>query len=195
MTTPFAFPRIHSFPPFYTKQPNATVLNNQIESWCLIILSYCRHYQVTLISREGTPLYLQIPGLDLASLPPILENSEIDRLCSTDFRLHIASQLINKLGRGEYIDPKRPARGLYVHFTPLEQLADSLYQHIRDTGQLGTIFTVYELTKDETAGVPDTLRNMDPDLLAIVLKRILAKQGRAQILLDEHNEIGGVKMT
>lgn len=194
MTTPFAFPRIHSFPPFYTKQPNATILHGQVESWCLIILDYCRHYQVTLISREGTPLYLQIPGLDLTALPPILENKEIDRLCSTEFRLLITSQLINQMGRGEYIESKRPARGLYVHYTPLEQLADSLHQYVRETGQLGTILTIYELTKDETAGVPDALRNMDPALLAIVLKRILAKQGRAQLLLDDDNEIGGVKM-
>lgn len=193
MASPFEFPKIHSFPPFYTKQPNATILANQLESWCNVIVAYCRHYRISRISREGDVLHLQIPQLDVKSLPPLFLNPAIDRACSTDFCHVITSHLVNTLHHGEYVDPKSPGRGLYVFFYSLERWGDILYQHIADSGQLGTIFTIFELTHPEHSAGPLEIHNMDPSLLGHVLRRVLVKQGKANLLMGEDNEIGGVK--
>jgi ESCRT-II complex subunit VPS25 len=59
---------------------------------------------------------------------------------------------------------------------------------------LGTILTVYELTKNDDSGLPPDLFNLDDALLIKVIKDVLIKSGKAQILMNENNEIGGVKI-
>lgn len=46
----FSFPKIHTFPPFYTLQPNTTTLQVQLTSWSSIIRSYCRHQRLFKLS-------------------------------------------------------------------------------------------------------------------------------------------------
>ncbi|PVU98840.1 hypothetical protein BB559_001241 [Furculomyces boomerangus] len=40
--TPFEFPKIHDFPPFYTKQPVEATWLNQKKMWIELILDYCK---------------------------------------------------------------------------------------------------------------------------------------------------------
>lgn len=191
MLSPFVFPKIHSFPPIYTKQPNATILTSQYESWTRIILEYCQYYQITLISWDGEPLYLQINGLDIDKIPSLFENPGLERSCSFDFRHAILSHLINHQHCGDYIDSKHPKRGLHVFYNAPDKLGDILYLHISDSGQLGTIFTIYELTCGDMP-IPNVFRNMDSVFLGYVLKRTLVRNGKAHLLLTD-DEIGGVK--
>ena len=46
----FIFPAIHSFPPFYTLQPNTTTREAQLRHWSKLIQSYCRHYRLFKLS-------------------------------------------------------------------------------------------------------------------------------------------------
>ena len=85
-----------------------------------------------------------------------------------------------------------------------------LYEYVVNTGQQGTVLTLYELTKgagdDEyenegdveavvsSGGLPLELRNLDEELLVKVIKEYLIKQGKAQLLMTDSNEIGGVKI-
>ena len=39
--TPFAFPGVHEFAPFYTLQPNPETAAIQVDLWARLILSFC----------------------------------------------------------------------------------------------------------------------------------------------------------
>lgn len=188
--TMFEFPKIHSFPPFYTKQRNATILENQLDAWCLLILAYCEHYRVYSLLPVGAALSLQDPG----ELPSFFENKEIDRTVLDDFRRTIFNHLIHKLGRAAYVDPKKQDAGILIYWRTLAEWAKILHDHVESTGQLGTILTVYELTRLEDSAVDENLRNIDSNLFKRILE-VLMKQGKAQILPgEEAGEIGGVKI-
>lgn len=54
---PFPFPPIHSFPPFYTLQPNATTREAQVGTWSTIIRDYCRRRRLyTLVLSDAAAL-------------------------------------------------------------------------------------------------------------------------------------------
>lgn len=195
MSASFEFPKIHSFPPLYTKQPNLTILHNQLESWCEIILSYCQHYKITSLSLLGAILYTQLNNIDINKIPPLFENKKISRIVNDEFKSIIFKHLIHKLGRADYINPKQPENGLLIYWKTLVEWGTHLYDYVERTGQLGSVLTVYELTKLEDLGVDEDLKNLDYNLLVKVLKNVLIKQGRAQILMNEDGtQIGGVKI-
>ncbi|KAK6456995.1 vacuolar protein sorting [Scheffersomyces xylosifermentans] len=193
MTTEFTFPKIHSFPPLYTKQPNATILSNQLDSWSQIVLQYCEYYKITSMTLHGTPKVSQL-DVNLESLPSLFQNKTINRTVNSDLQTSIFNHLIHKLNKAEYINPKKPDLGIYIYWRTIVEWAQLLYDFVDKSGQLGTVLTLYELTKSEDSGVPESLRNLDEALLIKVLKEVLIKQGKAQLLMTEEGEIGGVKI-
>lgn len=184
------FPKIHSFPPFYTKQRNATILENQLDAWCSLILQYCEYYKVYTLLPLGNVLTQQTPQ----ELPPLFENKLILRAVLDEFRHAIFTHLIHKLNRAAYVDSKKQD-AILVYWRTLDEWARTLHDYVERTGQLGTILTVYELTRLEDLPVDEQLRNIDSSLFVKVLD-VLMKQGKAQILKAEDNpaEIGGVKI-
>lgn len=46
----FPFPRHHSFPPFFTRQPTSQTHHAQLQKWSSLILAYCRHYRLWKLS-------------------------------------------------------------------------------------------------------------------------------------------------
>lgn len=196
MSTPFEFPKIHSFPPLFTAQPNATILQNQLNSWCDIILSYCQHYKITSLNINGLILYSQIDNLEIDSLPSLFENKQINRSVNDEFKQTIFKHLIHKLNKAEYVDNKKPELGILIYWNSLIEWSQKIYDFVENSGQLGTILTIYELTKLEDSGLPNDLRNFDYNLLVKVLQKVLVRQGKAQIIMndDGSNQIGGVKI-
>lgn len=195
MSIVFEFPKIHSFPPLYTKQPNLTILQNQLESWGEIILSYCQHYKITSLSLLGSILHTQLSDVDDNEIPPLFENKNINRAVNDDFKAMIFKHLIHKLHRAEYINPKQPETGILIYWKTLIEWANILHDFVERTGQLGSVLTIYELTKLEDSGVDEDLKDLDYNLLVRILKGVLIKQGRAQILMNEDGtQIGGVKI-
>ena len=191
----FAFPKIHSFPPLYTKQPNTTVLNNQLESWCDIIFNYCQFYRITSLSPSGEPLHSQIENLNFEQLPPLFENKAIERSVAPEFMSTIFQYLIHNKKRAEYIDPKRPELGVLVYWRTLTEWATKIYDYVNSSGQLGTILTIFELTNLEESAFPEELRNIEYNVLVRAIENVLMKQGKAQILMSEDGtQIGGVKI-
>lgn len=190
----FEFPKIHSFPPLYTKQPNATIGTHQLDSWCQIILDYCEHYKVTSLTQQGGVRYSQLAE-SIDELPSLFSNKEINRTVNDDFKSLIFNHLINKLKKAEYINIKQPELGIYVYWRSLTEWSQLLHDFIDKTGQLGTILTIYELTNGlDGTGLPESLNNIEEALLVKVIKEVLVKQGKAQLLINEDNEIGGVKI-
>lgn len=191
MAEPFTFPKIHSFPPLYTKQPNLTVQEKQLESWSDLVLNYCQYYRITSLSQAGLPLTSQNPQLKLEQLPLLFENKDIDRRVNDEFRNTIFKYLVNKLHKAEFINPKKQEEGIFVWWRPLLEWASSLYNHMSDTGQTGTVFTLFELTSSNELGLPESLRNIDPAVMIRILQSMV-KQGRTQLIMED-GDIGGAK--
>lgn len=66
----FAFPEIHSFPPFYTRQLHEETWQKQKDLWIETIMGYCaarRIFEISL-NDEGTFQW------------PLFYNSQIDRI-------------------------------------------------------------------------------------------------------------------
>ncbi|CAD1809373.1 Vacuolar protein-sorting-associated protein 25 [Candida parapsilosis] len=227
----FEFPKIHSFPPLYTKQPNQTVQQQQIESWCNILLQYCEFYKITSLTIEGAPKHSQLAttatttttttsssssssSYSKANIPPLFVNKSINRQVNSEFKNAIINNLIHSK-RGQYINHKKPELGIFVYWRSIVDWGNLLYEYIVNTGQQGSVLTLYELTKSDfddveeeeekeeegvgsgagtSAGLPRELRNLDEEFLVKIIKDYLIKQGKAQLLMTESNEIGGVKI-
>lgn len=191
----FQFPKIHSFPPMYTKQPNSTILQNQLDSWSDLILSYCQYYKITRLSLTGSILYSQHEDLNVDKLPPLFDNTYINRSVNDEFKSSIFQHMIHKLHVADYLNSKRPEAGIFIYWRSLSEWGNILYDYVEKTGQLGSVLTVYELTKLEDSVLNDSLKNLDYELLERVLKKVLVKQGKAQVLMNEEGtQIGGVKI-
>lgn len=183
------YPQIHNFPPFYTKQSNATVLENQLNQWCTLILQTCEQHRIYSVLPLGGVLRQQQDQ----PRDNFFENKAIERSAAPEFRKEILSHLVHRLGRGSYVDNKTPDAGVLVMWRTLREWAELLYGSIEATGQQGSVLTVYEMTMLEDQVVDEEFRNIDPVLFERILQE-LRRQGRAQILMsDDGGEIGGVK--
>lgn len=188
----FEFPKIYSFPPFYTKQQNATILENQLNAWSDLVLLFCEYYKVYTLLNHGSVLSQQSPE---AQIPALFQNKQLDRAALDDFVHDILNHMIHKSGRAEYVDPKKRELGIFIYWRTLAEWANLLYEYVDRTGQLGTVLTVYELTKLEDLAPTEPLKDIDPVLFERVVA-VLVRQGKAQILLadDGLGGIGGVKI-
>ncbi|KAI5956292.1 hypothetical protein KGF54_000767 [Candida jiufengensis] len=196
--TEFKFPKIHTFPPLYTKQPNQTIQQQQLESWNNIILQYCEYYKITSLTLDGVPKNSQISSIDISNLPLLFNNKSINRQVNSEFKNLIINNLIHSK-KAEYINHKKPDLGIFIYWRSLTEWGNIIYEYISNTGQKGTVLTLYELTKNDddelqNGGLPQDLKNLDESLLIKVIKEYLIKQGKAQLLMNENNEIGGVKI-
>lgn len=187
----FAFPKIHSFPPFFTKQQNSTVLESQLNEWCSLILAYSEHYRAFTLLPQGSILSLQSHFEATA----LFENRDIERSASSEFRRDIFNHLIHKLERAAYVDAKQQDAGILVFWRTAEEWARMLYTHIDKTGRLGSVLTVYELTLPDELSVDEEFRNLDYNMLVRVVQ-VLVKQNKAQVLRAEDGlgKLEGVKI-
>ena len=47
------FPPIYQFPPLFTRQPNKTIRNKQIETWINIIVTNCERCKIWVMNKNG----------------------------------------------------------------------------------------------------------------------------------------------
>ncbi|KAM7183593.1 ESCRT-II complex subunit domain containing protein [Naviculisporaceae sp. PSN 640] len=216
-TTGFVFPREYSFPPFFTRQPNPTTLHAQLVKWSSLVLSYCRHHRIFKlnISSSGITSSTSLPPthaddlLDPTVPPPNTENHDalelfhnrkINRQLSlSDIRLVI--DFLKTDGRAEYISKSAgdlsSTNGsgsdvgdiVWIYWRTPEEWASLLEAWVDETGQKGSVLTLYELTYGEgTRGTE--FHGLDPELLQKALAT-LVKRGKAQIFGQEDSR--GVK--
>lgn len=177
------YPKLHQFPPFFTKQSNATVLENQLNAWADLILLYCRQHRIFRLLPHGAVLGKPPPS------DPLFSNEEIGRSCSDDFRKEMLLYMIHKQQKAEYVDSRNANSGILIYWRSLSEWASILRNYLDQSGQLGSVLTVYELIElDETI---DDLRGMDQALFLKVID-VLAKQGKAQVMGGDGVE--GVKI-
>ncbi|XP_035661224.1 vacuolar protein-sorting-associated protein 25-like [Branchiostoma floridae] len=131
----FQWPWQYNFPPFFTIQPNKDTQAKQLEAWCLLVLSYCRHrrqYSLDVTDAQDSPLF---------------HNKKIDRKLPLDAVYTVLEEL-RKKGNIEWTDPKKRNRCLIMWRTP-EEWGKIIYQWVTSNGMNNTVCTTYELVNGD----------------------------------------------
>jgi len=179
----FSFPSYTSFPPFYTLQPNLTTRARQLSLWSQLILSYAAHNRLFRLS-------LSSPPANLFSNPALHRG-----LSEPDIRAVLDHMALPANGsRVEWIPTTGGSRAersasCWVYWRTLAEWADLIYGWVDETGQKGSVLTVYELREGEAVGSKEWV-GMEEEFLKRVLG-VLVKKGRAQIFGQGEGE--GVK--
>ncbi|KAK4453861.1 ESCRT-II complex subunit [Podospora aff. communis PSN243] len=196
---PFPFPREYFFPPFFTRQTNLTTHHAQLTKWSALVLSYCRHHRIfklplsPAITTATTTTTTTEPSTAAASTTTIGEdlfhNRKINRRLSlVDIREVI--EFLKKDGRAEYVaGGDKEGDVVWIYWRTPEEWASLMEGWVEETGQKGSVLTLYELTEGEgTRGTE--FHGMDSELLQKALA-VLVKRGKAQIFGQEDSQ--GVK--
>lgn len=201
----FTFPPHHSFPPFYTLQPNSQTLSRQLSLWSSLILSYCSAHSLftlTLSSAPSLPLFSN-PGirraLDERSIKTILthmslpENGRrVEFLPSSSTSTSTTSTSLSAFGRGGERERERTqGSAAWIWFRTPEDWGEEIANWVDGTGQKGQVLTVYELREGEAVAKQGWV-GMDEGMLRRCLESLVRK-GRAQVFEGGGGDGAGVK--
>ena len=158
------FPWQHSFPPFYTLQPNLESRKKQIEAWRTIVLDYCQKRGLT--------------SLDLreAANSDLFNNTSIHRRLSDEGLKAVFKELEVK-GNLEWTDKSQTRCNIY--WRSPDEWGTLIYNFIKQNGQTNTVCTLYELTEGPDA-VGQPFYGLDEAVLVKSLKT-LEIQKKAEI--------------
>lgn len=192
-TVSFQFPPHHSFPPFYTLQPNLTTLTRQLALWSSLIQSHCattRTFKLSLSSASTSPLFANTSihrSLDVLSIRRVL-----DYMASADGDKRAEWAVPGYGGGSKRITREMSAEqksAAWIWWRRPEEWAEMMYAWVDGTGQKGSVLTVYELRESDAVQGQEWI-GMDEELLRRCLD-ILVRRGKAQIFGDA--EGAGVK--
>ncbi|KAK5781476.1 ESCRT-II subunit protein VPS25 PWA37_003628 [Arxiozyma heterogenica] len=190
-------PPIYQFPPLFTRQPNKTIRNKQIETWINIILTNCERCKIWVMSKNGD-MKLINKDTELIETINIFQNSKINRSCSQIFVNEILltmkrqNQILNKDGKPPTIlntnttvenDDTVYDDDFFIMWKSLDQWANEILYWFERTTQLNKVVTFYEIVSNEENS-EESFYSMPESLLYQVLK-ILVKRGRATMLKDD----------
>lgn len=170
VSSPFSFPRDYHFPAFYTRQTNLTTHHAQLTKWTAIILSYAKHHRIFRLSVSS------------AADSELFHNKRLDRRLSVaDIKEVI--DFMKKEGTAEYPsgNTNSAAGGdvVFLYWKRPEEWAEVVEKYVAETGQKGSVLTVYELTEGE--GTRNTGKS--PVLTLFVMVEGL-EQKLAQLILS-----------
>lgn len=178
-----SLPAIHSFRPFFTRQPNVTTLASQLRHWSTIIVRYCAHNHVfSLTSADLTPNFV------------LFHNPEIRKRCSQDFISHIVSHLLSiglaqsRTTVGEAGSTSQPStsEGIYMWWKSANEWATLVENWVESTAQRGSVFTIYELREGDLV-LGREWKNMPKEMFAKVVEELVRRK-RAAVFGEEGDE-------
>ncbi|KAH7175624.1 ESCRT-II complex subunit-domain-containing protein [Dactylonectria macrodidyma] len=169
-STTFAFPREYHFPAFYTRQTNLATLHAQRTKWSALILAYARHHRVFRLA------------LSSAADSDLFCNRRLDRRLGPD-DIRDVVEFMRKDGRAEYVGGGSSGDVVYLFWRKPEEWAGLIETYVEESGQKGSVLTVYELVEgDGTKGTD--IHGMDTEILLKALN-VLVKRGKAQIFGED----------
>ncbi|SCU78481.1 LAFA_0A06810g1_1 [Lachancea sp. 'fantastica'] len=176
-----SLPPIYNFPPLYTCQPNVLIREQQLTTWCDLLLEFSKKNKAWCLSQEGT-----IVGELETSAKSIFKNETIQRTAPAPFVDQIWNRMVEtkkavKFDNGQYL----------ILWRSLEHWSSVFLQWFETAGKLNQVVTLYELLEgDET--LEWEFHEMPQKLCELCLQK-LRDRGRAT-LLKEQNKIVGVKV-
>ncbi|KAK2929913.1 ESCRT-II complex, Vps25 subunit [Fusarium oxysporum f. sp. vasinfectum] len=134
--------------------------------WSDLILAYARHNRIFRLS------------LSEAADSDLFVNRKLDRRLQFDDIRDVISYMHTD-GRVEYVGGKTTGDVVFLYWRKPEEWAELVENYVEETGQKGSVLTVYELVEgDGTKG--NDIHGMDTDVLLKALN-ILVKRNKAQI--------------
>ncbi len=167
-------PEIHNFPPLFTIQPVEQTRAKQLHSWTKIITEYHEFHKKTVLSLSDFELF---------------ENATIKRALDADGRRKVVEHLISK-GYADWVQPDNKTECM-VFYKPLDEWAKLVYDWARRYGNIGDVFTIYDLIEgDDSANEP--FNGLDARVFYRIVAR-MQKQNLCQVFDNSNVEEVGVK--
>jgi ESCRT-II complex subunit VPS25 len=167
----FAFPGIHNFPPFWTRQEVMDTQRQQCDMWCDLIFRYTK-------ARNQSELEVRA-----ALETELFRNDAIGRRLSEADAIFFLERLVERRN-AEWIGPDH--QKVKMIWRKPEQWAEIFSRWAIENSMTATMFTFYELREgDDTTGEPFHL--MDINIMRQALE-FLAKQGKAKIIKASNPE-------
>ena len=152
-TGAFEYPKLYSFPPFFTLQPVAETRDKQLEAWTALVLSYARSKNVF--------------AFDPATFSPF-ENKAIERSLNETERNAVVDYLLKK-GACERVGDG--TKKVHVLWKSIKEWETLLVEWSHRTGRREDVMTVDELCTSEEFSDED-FHGMAPSLLLKILKNL-----------------------
>ncbi|CCX07114.1 ESCRT-II complex subunit-domain-containing protein [Pyronema domesticum] len=156
----FQYPALYSFPPFFTRQPNATTWSTQQSAWSALILAYCERHRLFKFS-VGHELFT---------------NTELSRRLPTPAAIEVMEAMV-KQGKAEWIGPEK--QEILVYWKTPRDWANAVYDWIDTTGQKGGVLTLYEIAWGQLTASTE-FHGLDETVLRRALD-VLVERGVAKI--------------
>jgi ESCRT-II complex subunit VPS25 len=174
------FAKSYTFPPFFTLQPNLTTRVSQLQKWSSFIQRYCRHYSI-----HRLPFTAQ-ETLD----SPLFNNRQMSKRLDAKSIRTVIEYMCSKDGdeRAEYTDQTKSS--IWIWWRKPEEWASLIEKWVDETGQRGTVLTLYELVQGETTERQE-FYGLDVEVLQKALGT-LVKKGKATMFGGEDSM--GVKI-
>ncbi|KAF7845977.1 hypothetical protein BT93_L5736 [Corymbia citriodora subsp. variegata] len=174
----FHFPSIYQdYPPFFTLQTTLSTRTSQLKKWSRLIQRYCKFHR----------LFRLVISEHLDS--PLFNNRRLNKRLQYADIVTVLDWMAGMEGGGRTEWLTKAKEGVFVYWRKPEEWANLIRTWVEDTGQKGSVLTLYELVEGETTE-KEEFYGMDLDVLKKGLAA-LAKQGRAQVFGSEGSE--GVK--
>lgn len=146
--TPFSFPREYFFPAFFTRQTNLNTLHAQLVKWAALVLAYCRHYRIFKLPLSPDSSTITSTTSSTPSADELFHNRRINRrLALADVREVI--DFMRKDGRAEYVGDGGSGDVVWIYWRTPEEWGALIEAWVDNTGQKGTVLTLYELIQGE----------------------------------------------
>ena len=131
---------VWSWPPLFTLQPVAATRERQLARWSDLLVAWCADNQLVELNVEQTQ-----------SLP--WRNSTIDRTLSTEGARAVV-EFMRQRGRADWVDvstTSTPSRALVFVSRRPDDWAELLWKWASESGQLNSVFTLFELRAGDAA--------------------------------------------
>ena len=166
-TDTFQFPQIHNWPPFFTLQTTTSSRQAQLEKWSRLIQRYCRHHKIFELS------VVDYQDRDL------FKNEQLKKKLYADDIRKVIEFMVSPDGqqRAEWVTSNKASA--WIYWRRPEEWANSIAAWVDDTGQKGSVLTLYEIVEGE-ASEGQEFHGMDMTVLRKGLA-VLTKQSKAQV--------------
>lgn len=169
-------PDFFNYPPYFTLQPVRDTREKQVQVWKELILNYCKHHKIFIISLEEEF--------------PLFSNPAIDRKLSYEAKKVFLSALVSE-GRAEWLD--KGQKKCLILWRRIQDWAEYILKFVHENGLEDGVMTLEEIRAGvESRGTE--LAGIDRILLIRALK-LLEQRGKAVIFKGTSTDDEGVKFS
>uniref|UniRef100_A0A0D6RAI9 ESCRT-II complex subunit VPS25 n=1 Tax=Araucaria cunninghamii TaxID=56994 RepID=A0A0D6RAI9_ARACU len=172
----FKLPYFFNYPPYFTLQPVKDTREKQVQLWKELILNYCKHNKIYIVSLEE-------------DFPPF-SNPTIDRKLSHEAKEVFLHALVSE-GRAEWLDKGR--KKCLILWRRIQDWAEYILQFVRDNGLEDNVMTLEEICSGVESRGTD-LADIDRTVLHRALK-LLEQRGKAVMFKGTSTDDEGVKFS